>query len=356
MVPSFTRGGGGAERIAANVLRHLDHERFECHLAMAQSSAACLEDIPKMVHLHQLEVSRMRFALPTLVRLIRRVNPQTVLSTTAHLNMLLILAKPLLPAGTRLLVNEVTTPSAYLARDVRYPRVWRWLYRNLYPRADKVLCLSDAIVKDLTEEFNVPRRKLIRIYNPVDAGWMRQLADSGGNPFSDSGPHLVAAGRLRKEKGYDLLLQAVPAVVQAFPGTRLTILGEGPLEAELRELARRLGVAENVEFPGYLQEPWSYFKHADLFLLSSRFEGMPNVVLEALALGTRVVATDCVEGMREIQEASDRLVLVPPENPAAFADAVIAVLSSPPALTGKPEQLLRRFDLHRTMEAYSEVL
>jgi glycosyltransferase involved in cell wall biosynthesis len=356
LVPSFTGGGGGAERLVANVLRHLDHSRFDCHLALAQSSAACLENLPTSVRLHCLGVARMRYALPGIVRLVRRVKPQTILSTASHLNMLLIMAKPFLPAGTRLLLSEVTTPTAFVAKDTQHPRLWRWLYRSIYPRADKVICLSDSILKELVEEFNVPWEKLVRIYSPVDVEWMRQLAETAGNPFYDSGPHLVAAGRLRREKGFDLLLEAMPAVLLQFPTARLAILGEGPLEAELREQARRLGVAESVEFSGYRQDPWSYFKHADLFLLPSRFEGLPNVVLEALALGTTVVAFDCVGGMREIQESCERLVLVAPENPGALADAVITALNKPHTTTYQTDPLFGRFNLQETMAAYSELL
>jgi len=183
------------------------------------------------------------------------------------------------------------------------------------------------MLDDLAEYFNVPRRKMIRIYNPVDADQVKRLAEMGGNPYPTPGPNLVTVGRLSLEKGVDVLLEAFALVREVVTDARLTVLGDGPLAAALGEQRDRLGLRDSVHFAGFLPNPHPYVKYADLFVMPSRVEGMPNAVLEALALEKPVVATDCVAAMREIAEANRRLRLVSSENPAALAEGAVEVLT-----------------------------
>ncbi|HEX4604218.1 MAG TPA: glycosyltransferase, partial [Candidatus Angelobacter sp.] len=197
-----------------------------------------------------------------------------------------------------------------------------------------------------------------RIYNPVDAEMIAYMAAAAANPFTAPGPNLVAAGRLRKEKGMDLLLDALPAILQRVPGAHLTILGEGPLEARLKKQAVSLGINSAVSFMGFQANPWLYLKYADVFVLPSRYEGLPNAVLEALALGTPVVATDCPGGIREIQRSAPQIVLVPPENTGALTDAIVSILSQQKETHGKPsqaEECLRRFNPQQIADEYSRL-
>jgi glycosyltransferase involved in cell wall biosynthesis len=148
------------------------------------------------------------------------------------------------------------------------------------------------------------------------------------------------------------------AVVQKIPGAHLTILGEGPDASRLQAQARRLSLDEKIDFRGFVQNPWVYMGNADLFVLPSRAEGLPNSLLEALALGTPVVASDCVDAMRELQSVDQRIVLFPPENPAAMADAIIAALSMPKETdvrhnaASQPNEL---FSPWRVAEQYSQL-
>jgi len=358
LVPAFVGGVGGSERVIVTVLRHLDHTRFECHLALVQAGNAYLDDIPVEVTVHRLHVSRMRYCLPSIVRLARRIKPQTILSTVPYLNAMSILARPFLPDDVRLLVREAATPSAFLAKDTKHPRLWALLYRHLYPYAGKVICLSDSMQRDFVENFLLSPEKLIRIYNPVDVEMVQRLARSGTNPYSTPGPNLVVAGRLRKEKGVDLLLDAMRTVIQKIPSAHLTILGEGQDESQLKEQAHRLGLGHNVNFLGFVQNPWLYIANADLFVLPSRSEGLPNSLLEALALGTPVVASDCVGTMRELQSIDPRIVLFPTEAPAAMADAIVSTLSTWKRDDSRNKLVSRpfvEFDPKHVAEQYSQL-
>jgi glycosyltransferase involved in cell wall biosynthesis len=148
-------------------------------------------------------------------------------------------------------------------------------------------------------------------------------------------------------------------VLKAFPGAKLTILGEGPLERQLKEQAVGLGVDHAVTFMGFQENPWPYVKHADLFILCSRYEGLPNALLEVLALDVPVVATDCPGGVREIQKSAPHIVLVPPESPSVLADAMVSVLARPKANHAGPtdaEDCLRRFDARQIADEYASLL
>jgi glycosyltransferase involved in cell wall biosynthesis len=356
LIPSLA--GGGAERVFTTLLAHLDRTSFECHLGVLQDQGSYMKDVPTDVGIHRLNISRVRYAIPGIVRLVWRVRPHAILSTLGHLNLALLLGRPFMPRGTKLLVREAAVTTAFLQVETRHPGLWTWLYRRLYRRADAVICLSDSMADDLAQNFRVPREALVRIYNPVEIERVRRLADNGGNLYVGPGPHLVAAGRLTRQKGFDVLLRALPAVLECFPEAKLTVLGDGPLKEELRNQARMLGLMEKVDFLGFQENPWRYLKHADLVVLPSRYEGTSNILLEALALGTPVIASDCPGGTREIQGHNPEMILVPPENPSALAQAIITAFNT----LRRPQEMqqiregLRPFDLHQVVSAYSRVL
>jgi len=210
----------------------------------------------------------------------------------------------------------------------------------------------------MVEHLGISRDKLVRIYNPVDVEMVRRLAEGAESPFTGPGPQVIAMGRLQREKAYDVLLQAFSIVLKSFPQAQLAILGEGPLETQLKKQAVELGVAHAVAFPGFQKNPWPYVKHADLFVLASRFEGLPNALLEVLALGVPVVATDCPGGVREIQKSVREIVLVPPEDHVALAAGIVAALSNPTGERPSSQQVaegLSDFDLQHAIREYSQL-
>jgi len=359
LVPSFAAGVGGAERVITILLCQLDHSRFECHLALVGEGKAFLEDIPREVTVHHLRVSRMRYCAPAIVKLSRQVKPDTILSTVIFLNAMLMLARPLLAGRPKILLREASLPSAFLTQVARNPRILKWMYRRLYPKADQIICLCDAAIDDMVEHLGISRDKLVRIYNPIDVEMVRRLAEDAESPYTGPGPHVMAMGRLQREKAYDVLLWAFSRVLKTFPQAQLAILGEGPLETELKKQAVELGIDHAVALPGFQKNPWPYVKHADLFVLASRFEGLPNALLEALALGVPVVATDCPGGVREIQRSAREIVLVPTEDDVALAAAIVAALSKPKSerlSSRQAAESLSDFDLQNVVREYSQLL
>ena len=300
LVPTLT--GGGAEQVMITLLRHLDRSRFELALAVVDTRRAVfLDQVPADVELIDLRCTRVRRALPGIVAELRRRRPDVVLSTLGHLNLGLAMCKPFLPAGMKVIGRETTLVSRALLRH-RHPRFWKLGYRLFYPWLDRMVCQSQVMLDDLVATVGFPRDKVAVIHNPVDIARIHSLLerddDPGPRKTGTAVVELVAAGRLIPAKGFDLLLEAL-ALCADLP-LRLTLLGEGPEEETLRGLAASPDLRERVQFAGFVKDPFPLLAHADAFVLSSRFEGFPNVVLEALACGTAVIATPAPGGLQEI--------------------------------------------------------
>jgi glycosyltransferase involved in cell wall biosynthesis len=307
---------GGAERVVLTLLRHLSRDQFDLHLALVRKRGRFLSDVPSDIPLYDLAAPRVRRAGPAIVSLAREIRPDVIFSTLSYMNNYLLLLRPFLPRGTRIIVREGITVSSAI-NTWKMSWLWPLLFRILYRFADCIICQCKHMGDDLVENFNVPRGKIATIYNPVDVGLIRALADQGEPPFADHGrgPHVVAAGRLSYQKGFDLLIEAFPALLEVHPEAHLWILGDDTsadrrVERDLLALCRRLAIDGRVHFAGFQDNPYLYFKHADLFALSSRYEGLPNVLLEAMACGCPTVALDRPGGTREIMELTgnrDRL-------------------------------------------------
>jgi len=325
VVPTLTFGG--AERVMVTLLRHLDRTRIRPALAIVDGAGAdYLEDLPSDVEVFDLGCRRVRHAVPGLVRQVYRWRPKVVFSTLGYMNLLLALVKPLLPGGIRFIGREGSILSHNLW-DRRFPALWLGAFRRFYPRFDVVVCQSGAMRDDLASAIGMPARKMTLIHNPLDCDRVRSLAGAAAEVgmrrrgLGGAGPlELVAAGRFSQEKGFDLLIEAMALTRDV--NARLTLVGDGPLRTDLQALAIRAGVADRVRFAGFQKNPYPYFAHADAYILSSRYEAFPNVVLEALACGTPVIATPAVGGIAEIARLAGGVQIAS----AVAADALAAEL------------------------------
>jgi glycosyltransferase involved in cell wall biosynthesis len=302
LIPSLQ--GGGAERVVSVLLRHIERSRFRLTLAVLDGSDSVFrDDIPDDVEVIVLDRVRVRYAVLAIIRLIRTRRPEVVFSTLGHLNLALAMLRPLLPSACRYIARETSIVSLLeSAFDVHF--WWGWAYRRFLGRLDVIVCQSEAMRRDLVDNLGLSANKTCVINNPVDAQRIRQLAlqpaaiDFSRDRSAVNGTiELVAAGSLGRVKGFDLLVEAI--ALCANPRLHLTIVGDGPLRAELQLRAATLGVSAQIRFVGFQRNPYPYFAAADAFILSSRFEGFPNVVLEAMALGTPVISTPAPGGVRE---------------------------------------------------------
>jgi glycosyltransferase involved in cell wall biosynthesis len=307
LIPSLA--AGGAERVVVNLLRHIDRSKFRLVLGVVNlRSAVFLDDLPSDVELVDLKCNRVRSSILKIIRLIWQTQPSVVFSTLGHLNLLLAMLRPLLPGNTLYLCRETIILSEEV-KTMPPTRFWTWAFKRFYGRFDRIICQSQDMQHDLNANFGIPLDNLIIINNPVDIERIRLLAaesiDTGisQNDSETGGQNvikLVSIGRLVNQKGFDLLIDALALI--ANPNIHLTILGDGPLLEELQTQAKTRGLDAQICFAGFQKNPYAFIARADAYILSSRYEGFPNVVLESLACCTPVIATPALGGVKEILE------------------------------------------------------
>lgn len=327
-LPSLT--GGGAERAMLNLAHGLAGRDCSVDLVLAQAKGPYLREVRPPVHVIDLKASRVLASLPSLARYLRREQPKAILSALDYANVIAVWANRLAGNPSRVLVNEQNT----ISRSARNSARWRQrmvphLVRRFHPWADFIIGNSRGVVQDLSQLMGIPPEQIKLVYNPVVTPELRAKARASLNhPWfaADQPPIVLAVGRLTKQKDFPTLIQAFAAVRQSRPA-RLIILGEGPDRSALEAQVNRLGLEDDVALPGFVENPYAYMSRASLFVLSSRWEGLPTVLIEALYCGASVVATDCPSGPREILDNGRHGLLVPVGDIAALSQAIEAGLA-----------------------------
>ena len=292
-IPSLDKGG--PDRVFHELIRRIDRTRFAPSLVVSRPDGYYMSRLPADVEVHQLGAETgvsSRYPVVPLARLVRTLRPDVVLATL-RMGLTAGLARPLFPRKTRLFVRPANHPSRNRRELIRAAplkhRVSFALERYALGRADHLICQSDDLAHDLGKLGVRPPMTVIG--NPIDVDEVNKMAGAGAELPGD--PALLAVGRLCPQKGFDVLLEAFASLARRMPAARLTVVGTGPDEAALRRQSDELGVADRVTFRGFVENPYPLMRAADLYVLSSRYEGFPNVALEALAIGTPVVATSC---------------------------------------------------------------
>lgn len=323
-------------------------------LVLARAEGPYLPEVASAVRVVDLDKGRVLASFLPLARYLRRERPDAMLSALNHANIIAILARKLARVPTRLVVSERNSLSGLSGGGVGL--VIRWLMRKLYPSADAVIAVSQGVALELVREFGLSPDHVTAIPNPVDIEALARLAqEHPQHPWfvADAPPVVLAAGRLVPQKDYPALLDAF-AKLLAGRDVRLVILGEGPLRAELEVRTSALGLTGSVEFVGFQQNPFGWMAACKVFVLPSRFEGFPNSLVQAMACGARIVATDCPTGPSEILEGGKWGRLVPVGDAEALAFALGEALDErePPEVRLRAEQ----FRVERAVASYANVL
>jgi len=328
--------GGGSERVLINLLKGLDRKEFYVTLVLYEREFDF--PLPNNVEIKILDIHTGRnifkiaksfiLKIIRLAQLMRQCKPNVIFSLLSSTNVTVILARLLSRTKCIVFVSEHTHPSSNLKNEV-YGGITKSLMTLLYPKADKIIAVSEGIKEDLIKSFHVPEEKITIIYNPVDINEIGMLSqEEADHPwFQDKLPIIVSVGRLTRQKGYPYLIKAFSIVRESLP-CRLFIIGEGEDKEKLIQMAKESIYAKDIEFIGFQKNPFKYMAKSSIFVMSSLYEGFGNVLVEAMALGLPVVSTDCPSGPSEIIDNKKNGLLVPVKNEKALAKAILDILKN----------------------------
>lgn len=352
--------GGGAERVMTTLANAISERGYGVDLILASAQGPYLGNVSDRVRIVDLEAGRVFKSLLPLARYLRRERPVALLSAMNHANVVAVMARMLAGIATRQVVSERTTISIEAARAANLSaRLVYTLVPPLYRRADAVITVSRDVARDLMHFAGLPAASVSVIYNPFDLARIESLAaEPVSHPWFAPGqpPVILAIGRLTEQKDFPTLIRAFAAIRLRY-NARLLILGEGALREALETLAKECGLNPcEIQMPGFVANPFAYMARAATFVLSSRWEGLPGVLIEAMACGAPVVSTDCPSGPREILEDGRWGCLVPVGNVDALAQAMDMVLGTPMDQLPDVRQRARNFEQECAVDAYLDVL
>jgi len=348
---------GGAQRVVVNLTQGLAARGLPVDVVLAAADGAFLEQLPSAVRVVDLGAGRLLRSLLPLARYLRRERPRVLVSSMSHANLIALWAGKLAGGQVPVVVTEHCTMSRSNAVPHQFDRpLLPALLRAFYPWAASVVAVSKGAADDLARSTGLPRQDMEVVYNPVITSALIELSRTPpDHPWFAPGqpPVILGVGRLTPAKDFPTLLRAFAEVRRRRPA-RLMIVGEGPERPRLEALIGELRIGEDTALPGFREDAAAYMAACSVFVLSSAWEGLPTVLIEAMATGARVVATDCPSGPREILQGGRLGPLVPVGDASALADAIVAMLDRPAA--DLPADALEPFTMDAAVDHYLQVI
>jgi glycosyltransferase involved in cell wall biosynthesis len=360
LIPNLS--GGGAERVMSNLLNYFSSEFKVITVFFNNNHVYPLTNDCKVYYLDN-DLPRIGF-IKKLMRIIylrnviKKEKPDVALS---FLTNLYLITSAIFPRrlNVKLIISERNTIS-YILKFSKNKMIKRILFKTLYKKVDNIIAVSKGVKEDLMKTFNLPQEKIRVIYNPHDIDKIQELSKEQINhPWlvDKKYPVIINVGRLTYQKGQDILLKAFKIVNERIE-SRLIILGEGPLLNKLKGLGKELGIENKVDFVGFQKNPFAFISRSDVFVLSSRWEGFPNVLIEAMACGVPVISTDCPSGTNEIIEDGVNGLLVPIEVDK-LAESIIWILTNiefSKRIARMGQESVRKYDKFKIFEDYLKVI
>lgn len=327
-VPSLTYGG--AEQVAVRLANGFISQGCSVTLVTATPGDDLSHLLDDRVEYISLGAPRVLRSVPSLARHIYSARPDALIAFMTHTNIAAILANTLAGGATRIIATEHN--SLQHRSGGRKEQIVLAGAARLYSQTKKVVAVSSGLATEISTRLDLPDELVTTIHNPVP------IPECSGSPphpwFNQAPPIVVAAGRHVPQKDYSTLLRAIAHLRgNRDSDIRLVLLGEGTETTSLKRLAASLSIDSSVSFPGFVESPYPYMAAADVFALSSQWEGFGNVLVEAMGLGTPVVSTDCPVGPSEILRDGQYGPLVPVGDPEALATAIETTVQTPPDST-----------------------
>jgi glycosyltransferase involved in cell wall biosynthesis len=358
LLVSFS-GTGGVEHMILNLVNALAEKGTCVDLLLIKTDSSHLQRLHPSIKRIDLGAKHTLTSLMPLVNYLKQTHPPCLLAAKDRAGRIAVIARALARVTeTRLGLRLGTNLTAAFSHKSPW-RMWlrRLPIRLLYPRIDTIIAVSEGVRQDTIKVSGVVPERVHVVRNPVITARLSEAtAAPPPHPWltQDDTPVLLGVGRLTRQKDFPTLIRAFAQLRQSRP-CRLIILGEGHQRKSLESLARELDVAQDLALPGFTSNPYVYMRHANLFVLSSRWEGSPNVLTEAMALGTPVISTDCPSGPNELLDQGRIAPLVPMGDWRRLADTMAHVLDQPMA----PESLqdaVREYNAETSAKRYLEIL
>lgn len=347
---------GGVERVTLRLVEGLLEHGHECAFALRRSYGEFLPEAKALCPVYEVAAGGLHQFVPKLAQLIRSWQPSHIVTAFADVGVLTHLAikqsghKPYWVHGVHGTHDAVTATPGIKGR-LRY-QLDQYFAAWVYKKAGKVVAVSDGVRADILQRFTVDASQVVTIYNPVldESQFIPKSSTTG---FSTP-PKIVALGRLAREKGFDILIDAMTQVVQPW---QLEIWGDGKEKIALQNRIKAVGLQDYIRLCGHTSQPLEILRQADVFVLSSRYEGFGLVLVEALACGCRIVSTDCPHGPREILESGRYGLLVGNENAESLAKGINATLTAREDIDTKVMQKRALdFSTSKSIAAWSTIL
>lgn len=346
--------GGGAERVMVNLANGFAARGHRVDLVLVKAEGPYLAEVSDKVNVIDLDRKGALASLWPLRRYLRRERPDAMLSALYHANLIAILARALGGTKTRLVVSERNSLSGLQGGVAG--AVFRYLIKHLYRRTDGIVAVSRGIADELVSELGLPPERITAIPNPIDVERIAALASERPvHPWlaPDAPPVILAVGRLERQKDYPTLLAAI-AQIRARREMRLIILGEGSLRPQLEQCIAEAGLQDIVMLAGFQSNPFGWMAASKVYVLSSRHEGFPNSLIQAMACGARLVSTNCPTGPDEILEGGKWGRLVPVGDADALALALTEALDDPSPINA--QERLKKYQPSAVLSSYERML
>ncbi|CAN5899719.1 glycosyltransferase [soil metagenome] len=337
---------GGLERNVSIISNNIDTSKYDVTLAVLNNAKQFFKITNPDVKVIDLKINNVRMSLFAILKLARKLRPAIILTTANHLNLFLAIFKWMFSRKIKIIARESSIVSVNTQRTWN-PRIYHWLLRTFYKKTDLIICQSEYMQADLLKNYNIKREQTRIIYNPV-------LTVQTPCPEDEQKPFVkfISVGRLSPEKGFDRLIRAVSLLKIPY---QFTIIGEGRMRPILEQTISDLSLQQQVILAGRKTMPFSEVTGVDLFLMGSHYEGFPNAMLEATALGIPVVAFNAPGGIAELLVNKQNGILVEGNEEAVFATAIQQALDHPFDKKGIREATLQRFNINAVMERWDKV-